>query len=98
MRKQKVEAKKVSEMEKPRSGWNGIPACVREELRIRGRAFYSDCVSSHGSYLGVGDRIFSRITGLWQEVVEANRDQMDLLILIVSAYCSGLRCSRFNLN
>jgi hypothetical protein len=22
----------------------------------------------------------------------------DLLILIVSAYCSGLRCSRFNLN
>src|SRR5437016_1460751 len=53
VRKQKVERQKVSEMEKPRSGWNGIPACVREELGIGGRAFYSDRVSSHGP-IGLG--------------------------------------------
>ena len=35
-------------MKKPRRGWNDIPARVREELGIRGRAFYSDRVSSHG--------------------------------------------------
>ena len=49
VRKQKVEPEKIREMKKPRPGWNCIPACVREELGIRGRAFYSDRVSSHGS-------------------------------------------------
>jgi len=34
-------------MEKPRSGWNSIPACVSEEPGICGWAFYSDRVSSH---------------------------------------------------
>jgi hypothetical protein len=48
VRKQKVEPEKIREMKKPRRGWNCIPACVREELGIRGRAFYSDRVSSHG--------------------------------------------------
>jgi len=48
VRKQKVEPKKIREMKKPRRGWNCIPACVREELGISGRAFYSDRVSSHG--------------------------------------------------
>ena len=48
MRKQKVQPEKVREMEKPRSGWNGIPTRVREELGIRDRAFYSDRVCSHG--------------------------------------------------
>src|SRR2546423_2744085 len=47
VRKQKVEPEKIREMKKPRSGWNRIPACVREELGIRRRAFYSDRVSSH---------------------------------------------------
>src|SRR5260370_721814 len=47
VRKKKVEPEKIPEMEKPRRGWNCIPACVREELGIRGRAFYSDSVSSH---------------------------------------------------
>src|SRR5258708_13444922 len=47
VRKQKVEPQKVSEMEKPRTGWNAIPACVREELGIGGRAFYSDPFSTH---------------------------------------------------
>ena len=32
VRKQKVEAEKISEMKKPRRGWNGVPARVREEL------------------------------------------------------------------
>ncbi len=35
-------------MKKPCRSWDDIPACVREELGIRGRAFYSDRVSSHG--------------------------------------------------
>src|SRR5213083_2181224 len=48
VRKQKVESEKVNKMKKPSRGWNCIPACVREELGIRGRAFYSDRVSSHG--------------------------------------------------
>ena len=55
VRKQKVEPEKIREMKKSRRGWNCIPACVREELGIRGRAFYSDRVSSHGP-IGLGTR------------------------------------------
>ncbi len=47
VRKQKVEAEKISEMKKPRRGWNCIPACVREELGVRRSTFYSDRVSGH---------------------------------------------------
>src|SRR5438874_7907026 len=53
VRKQKIEPEKIREMKKPRRSWNSIPACVREELGIRGRAFYSDRVSSHGP-IGIG--------------------------------------------
>ncbi len=53
VRKQKVEPEKIREMKKPRRGWNGIPARVREELGPRDRAFYSDRVSSHGP-IGLG--------------------------------------------
>src|SRR5215211_2070852 len=48
VRKQKIECEQIREMKKPRRGWNCVPACVREELGTRGRAFYSDNVSTHG--------------------------------------------------
>ena len=66
MREQEVEPKKIREMKKPRRGWNGIPARVREELGIRGRAFYSDRVSSHGP-IGLGGQVPWRISWLWQD-------------------------------
>jgi hypothetical protein len=46
----KSRARKDTRDEKAPPRWNGIPACVREELGIRGRAFYSDRVSSHGLF------------------------------------------------
>src|SRR5262249_49170595 len=45
--KQKVEPEKIREMEKPRRGWDRVPACMREELGTRARAFHSNCVSAH---------------------------------------------------
>jgi hypothetical protein len=53
VRKQEVETQKVSKMKEASRGWNSIPACVREQLGIRRRAFYSDRVSSHG-LIGLG--------------------------------------------
>src|SRR5215471_9425884 len=101
-------------MKEPRRRWNGVPPCVREELGIRARAFYSYRVSSHGPIRRLEDQVPWRRTGLWQggAVMRDGFSALqwkpviscctvanpDLLILIVSAYCSGLRCSRSNLN
>jgi hypothetical protein len=108
MRKQKVHPQKIREMKKPRRGWNDIPACMREEVGIRGRAFCSDRVGSHGP-MGFGrpdtladNRLLARHGRQASRSTKAcfcnPAVKSGLLILIVSAYCSGLRCSRFNLN
>src|SRR5215831_14852888 len=99
-------------MKQARRGWKSVPACVGEELGIRRRAFYSDCVSSH-DFIGWRTRYVAGKRRFWQAggenkhwllaVGDTRRlcwtaSNPDLLILIASAYCSGLRCSRFNLN
>src|SRR6266511_2876326 len=112
MRKAKVEPEKIREMKKPRRGWSCIPACVREELGIRRRAFCSDRVSSHG-FVGAQEiGYFGGLAGFGKALAVSRTvppvacgirgpcctaSNLDLLILIVSAYCSGSRCSRFNL-
>ena len=108
MRKQKVQGEKIGEMKDPGRRWNHIPACVHEKLGIRGWAFYSDRVSSH-DFIGFGrpdtladNRIFARRgrqpSRLRQAFFSRTAVKSGLLTLIVSAYCSGSQCLRFNLN
>jgi len=51
-----------------RRRWNGIPACVREELGIRARAFYSYRVSSHGPTRHLGTRYLGGELGFGKAV------------------------------
>jgi hypothetical protein len=57
-------------MKKTGRGWNGIPAGVREELGLRGRAFYLDYVSRHGLLqLGETDTLADNqiLASCWQQ-------------------------------